>query len=128
MKSDTKDQSLMDRINAARRSMVKTKGEFGAVDAPAAALVSLSALLAFAEEEKRWGEKDQEARDHCLQGLALLAQLTRLMVLAKTSPKEPITTDQLAEILGLDADEDLLSWVAIAIGAHPAWPGSMGIH
>jgi hypothetical protein len=108
--------------------MVKSRGEFGAVDEPAAALVSLSALMAFAEEDKCWGEKDQEAREQCLQGLALLAQLTRLMVLAKTSPKEPITTDQLGEILGLDADEDLLSWIAVAIGAHPAWPGSMGIH
>lgn len=128
METDTKDQSLMDRINAARRAMVKTKGEFGAVDAPAAALVSFGALFAIAEEEKRWGETDQEVREQCLQGLALLAQLTRLMVLAKTSPKEPITTDQLGEILALDADEDLLSWVAVAIGAHPAWPGSMGIH
>lgn len=94
---------------------------------PAVPLICFSALVKVADDSNYW-EEDGEAREECVLGLALLAQLTRLLVLVSVEPKTPVSNEKLAEILGIEADTDVLLLIATAIGMSPAWPGSEGIH
>lgn len=124
MMISTDARELMKDINAVRKESARERGDF--FTSPAVPFICFSALVKVADESDYWD--DEDARAECLLGLAMLAQLTRLMVLVSIDPKDPVSNERLAEVLGIEGNPEILAMIATAIGMSPAWPGSTGVH
>lgn len=126
MPTSTEARDLMHLINAVRKDQAKEIGEYQFLTPPAVPLICFSALVTVADKSGYW--EGEDAREECVLGLAMLAQLTRLMVLASVDPKEPVSNEQLAGILNIETNTGVLELVATAIGMSPAWPTSAEVH
>lgn len=121
MSIHTEAHHLLAEINAVRRERVSEAGELATVMPPAYALVCLVSLLKDVDESEYW--ETGEERQVFIDALAMLAQLCRLSVLAKSEPGKNIDNASLAQMLDVEENEDLLALLAACMGMSPVPPG-----